>query len=276
MFIVLKTEKISEGFIKRRKQLKRLCRNEPISYPTENGLHFFVLDIPENLSGAMLTATEEKCGRYVSRIVAPKSLFLPDSGKVKRFKPVYSNGFFVLNTAIDAFEKASLRPEETCITVVDRNARMSGEIHRLLPYASLVRAITSRPERYCGECNRIFDDCGASVTVRTDYQPVRKSEIIICCDGATTDGMKNSAVFSFRRSNHGRLRFFSEEIELSANHKKAVPENIDTAHFAAAVTELCASTEYRLSPFSRTEISCNGCNNATVSECLRCYAQQKQ
>ena len=275
MFIVLKTEETANGFFKRKKQQKILQKTEPVSYSTENGLHFFVLRIPGEMNAVSLASTAEKCGRYVSRVIAPRNLLLPDNGKVKRFTPVYSNGLFNFNTALSTIKKAKLRSEEICITVIDRNARMNGEIHRLLPYASSVRAVTSRPERYCNECNRIYDDCGASVMVRANYRPVRKKEIVICCDGTTTAEMKNSAVFSFRQNKYGKLRFFSEKISLSENHGKIIPDNIDPVHFAAAVTELCASTEYKSSIFSHTESSCGRCADTTVSDCLQCYASNK-
>lgn len=254
------------------RQRKTLNRSEPVSHSTENGLPFFVLEILDGKKGISQSFIEEKCGRYVSRIVAPRSLLLPDNGCIKRFTPGFSNGIFIFNTAVDAIKSAKLRPEEICITVVDRNSVMNGEIHRLLPFSSTVRAITARCEKYSAVCNEIYDEYGASVIVRPVYQPVRKKEIVICCDGATTDEMNKSAVFSHKRCSHGRLRFFSHGITLSDNHKKIISDNIESVDFAAAVTELCGSTEYRFSPFSATESNCSRCSNATVADCIECYA----
>lgn len=248
-----------------------LKNSEPVSHSTENGLPFFVLDILDGKGGINRTEIEEKCGRYVSRIVAPRNLLLPDNGRIKRFNPVTSNGLFLFNTVLETLSEIPLRPEEICITLLDRNAYISGEIRRLLPYASSIRAVTSRPERYAGICNEIYDDCGASVMVRPAYQPVSKKEIIICCDGATTEEMQNSAVFSFRRGIHGTPRFFSDGIELSENHRKFIPENIDSVDFASAVTELCGSTEYKSSRFSQTDVNCTLCDEKSKAKCLECY-----
>ncbi|MBQ3007286.1 MAG: hypothetical protein IJD78_06980 [Clostridia bacterium] len=275
MFIVLKTNQPAKGFFKKYRQQRILGKSEPVAHPTENGLPFFILDISDDPKKLSLAATEEKCGRYVSRVVAPRNLHLPDSKRVKRFTPVSSGGIFLFNTALEVIKNAGLKPDGICITVTDRNARMSGEICRLLPYASSVRAVTARPERYSEACNRIYKDCGASVMVRPDYRPAGKKEIIISCDGAATAEMNNSAVFSYKRSSHGKLRFLSDEIMLSENHRKIIPPNIDTVDFAAAVTELCSGTEYRFSAFSDTETSCKKCTGAAPSECLSCYVREK-
>lgn len=275
MFIVLKTIKSAGGFRSRRKQKKALERREPVSHPTANGLPFFILDILDGKNGVSRTEIEEKCGRYVSRIIAPRSLRLPDNGRIKRFTPGISNGFFIFNTALDAIEKAGIRPEEVCITLIDRSACMNGEIHRLLPFASTVRTVTSRPERYAAQCRKIYDEYGASVMVRPVYQPSGKKEIIICCDGGTTEAMQNSAVFSFKRGIYGKLRFFSSGINLSERHRKVIPENIEPVDFAAAVTELCGSTEYKSACFAQTESSCSACPCTDASECLKCYTVQE-
>lgn len=271
MFIVLNTVKPVNGYWGKRRQKKALKNCEPVSHSTENGLPFYTLDILDEKGGINRTEVEEKCGRYVSRIVAPRNLPLPDNGRIKRFTPVTSNGLFLFNTVIETLSEISLQPEEICITLLDRNAYMSGEIRRLLPCASSIRVITSRPERYTAVCREIYDDCGASVIVRPVYQPVSKKEIIICCDGATTEEMQNSAVFSFRRGIHGMPRFFSEGIELSEKHREFIPGNIDSVDFASAVTELCGSTEYKSSCFSQTDIICNLCDEKNCAKCLECY-----
>lgn len=275
MFIVLRTIKPENGFLNRRRQRKRLGKSEPFSCSTENGLPFFILDILCEKNGISRMEIEEKCGRYVSRIVAPRNILLPDNGRIKRFTPGVSNGMFMFNTALGTIENAHLRPDEICITVIDRNAGMSGEIHRLLPYASSVRTVTSRPERYALPCRQIYDEFGASVMVRPVYQPVGKKEIIICCDGATTEAMQKSAVFSFKRGIYGNLRFYSCGIELSEKHKIIIPDSIDTVDFASAVTELCGSTEYKFSRFSHTETNCTDCIDSSASKCLDCYISRR-
>lgn len=275
MFIVLRTIKPANGFFDRRRQKKQLERSEPFSCSTENGLPFFILDILCGKNGISRSETEEKCGRYVSRIVAPRNILLTDNGRIKRFTPGISNGIFIFNTALEAIKGSHIIPEETCITVIDRSAYMSREIHRLLPYASSVRAITSRPERYAMPCRQIYDEFGASVMVRPVYQPVEKSEIIICCDGATTEAMKNAAVFSFKRGIYGNLRFYSYGIELSEKHKKIIPESVDAVDFASAVTELCGSTEYKSACYAFTEVNCTDCTDASASECLNCYISRR-
>ena len=273
MFILLRTVEPSGGFIKRRCQKKRIAESIPVSVSTENGMPFYMLDVLNEKNGPDCSAAEEKCGCYASRIVAPRSLNLPDKGNIKRFLPGYSNGIFIFNTAIEMIEK--IRPEagKISVTVIDRNAVMCGEIIKLIPYSSPLRVITSKPERYAAICRKIYDEYGASVILRSFYEPSLKKDIVICCDGATSDAMSDAAVFSFKRGIYGKIRFYGSKIQLSESHKEIIPPNIDSTDFAAAVTELCGSTAYKTAVFSQVETTCNNCNQKCLSECLKCYTE---
>ncbi len=243
----------------------------PVSVSTENGMPFYMLDVLNEKNGPDYSAIEEKSGYYASRIVAPRSLSLPDKTNLKRFLPGYSNGIFIFNTAMKMIEKVNPEPEKISATVIDRNAVMCGEIVRLIPYASPLRVITSRPERYAATCQKIYDEYGASVMLRSFYEPSSKKDIVICCDGATSDSMSNAAVFAFKRGINGKLRFHGSGIALSDSHREVIPENIDSTDFAAAVTELCGSTSYKSAAYSDIEINCGKCGEICPSECLRCY-----
>ena len=271
MFILLRTVGLQGGFIKRKHQRKAIVNTLPVSVPTENGMPFFMLDIPNDKNGPDCSLIEEKSGYYASRIVAPRSLTRPDKTSLKRFLPGYSNGIFIFNTALKIIKELDCDLTQTSATVIDRNAVVCREITKLIPYFSPLRIITSRPERYAATCQKIYDEYGASVMLRSFYEPTAKKDIVICCDGATSDSMNNAAVFSFKRGIYGKLRFFGNGILLSDSHKEIIPENIDPTDFAAAVTELCASTSYKTAVYSDIETSCNRCDNAGPSECLRCY-----
>ncbi|MBQ2846850.1 MAG: hypothetical protein IJE74_01150 [Clostridia bacterium] len=275
MFVVLRTVKPANGFFKKKRQKKNFELCEPVSFSTENGLPFFILDVLEDKSGINWSLTEEKCGRYVSRIVAPRSITLPDNRRLKRFVPGISNGIFIFNTALDIIKKAKIAPEAVSITVIDRNASINAEIHRLLPFASAVRVVTSRPDRYSPVCERIYNEFGASIVIRPAYEPCDKKDIVICCDGATSQSMQNAAVFSFRRGIYGKIRFYCSGTELSEKHREIIPDSIDSADFASALTELCGSTEYKSSTFSQTKINCNVCGDASAEKCLCCYIYGK-
>ena len=107
--------------------------------------------------------------------------------------------------------------------------------------------------------------------IRSIYDPSPTPEIVICCDGAVLSAMNEAAVFAFRRNHAGKLRFCANGVELSDFHKSILPEDIDPVDFAGALTELCGSSEYRLSPFSEIEISCNKCPDTSASKCLECF-----
>lgn len=271
MFVVLRTVHPETGFINKRRQRKILRLCEPVAYPSENGLPFYILDVLNEKSGIDRELTEEKCGKYVSRIVAPRSIILPDNGKLKRFVPQYSSGFFLFNTALDAINSARPDPEKICITVIDRNGIMTGEILRLLPFSSLIRIVTACPERYSPVCHAVYEEFGASLIIRPSYEPCERKDIVICCSGTTTQEMINAAVFSYRRGVCGFVRFFCSGITLSQSHKAIIPSDVLSSDFASALIELCASTEYKLSGFSETETNCVNCRSSSASECLKCY-----
>lgn len=271
MFVILRTIEPASGYFNKKKQRKILGKCRPVSCSSENGMPFFMLDVLNGKNGLDFQLIEEKCGCYVSRIVAPRSISLPDSSRLKRFTPGISNGLFILNTALETIKKVNPAPNETGITVIDRNAFMCSEIQCLLPYGSPLRVVTSRPERYAAACRKIYDEFGASVVLRPVYEPSSKKDMVICCDGATAESMNNAAVFSFKRGIYGKIRFFGSHITLSEKHREIIPENIEASDFAAALTELCGSTAYKSAVFS--DIETNGFVDAKLSpsECLECY-----
>lgn len=271
MFVLLRTIESSGGFFNRRHQKKKIANSIPVSVSTENGMPFYMLDVLSDKNGPDYPAIEEKSGYYSSRIVAPRTLALPDKTNLRRFLPGYSNGIFIFNTAVEIIKKVNPEPEKISATVIDRNAVMCNEIVKLIPYSSPLRVITSRPERYAAACQKIYDEYGASVMLRSFYEPSSKKDVVICCDGTTSDSMSSAAVFSFKRGTNGKLRFYGNRVPLSESHKNIIPENIDSTDFAAAVTELCGSTAYKTAGYSDIETNCRKCGEISPSECLGCY-----
>ena len=108
MFVVLRVTEAKNGIINKIKQKKSYKLREPVSHSVEKGLPFFTLDVLEYKNGIDWGLVEEKCGRYVSRIVAPRSIALPDNNRLKRFVPASLNHFLIFNTATETIKKAGL------------------------------------------------------------------------------------------------------------------------------------------------------------------------
>jgi len=273
VFVILRVNEPPKGLIKKRKHLNRLAKAGAQSVKTENGLPFFVLDIPSSASNSEWEKIAEKCGRYASRTVAPRNISLPDCGQLKRFLPSFMPSLLLFNTALKIIEKSGADPCGICITITDRIGIHPSRIHKILPFASAVRVITVCPEKYAFACRNALDEYGASIVIRPSYEPQEKPEIVICCDGAATPLMKSAAVFSHKRGMTGRINFYADGIELAKKHSEFVPENIDPVDFAGAVTELCGSSEYKNSVFSSIITDCNICDNPLPETCLRCFMQ---
>ena len=272
MFVVLRIFNTEEMKIKRR-QRKIICSSHVCPHSTDRGLPFFTLDVLEGKKGIDWQSVSSKCGRYASRIIAPRTVSLPDIRNLNRFVPRSTVPMLIFNTALEEISKAKLPPDKISITLTDRNAIMASKICRFLPYASLVRVITSRPERYASACIKAMEEFGATLILRSAYEPVSGCDIVICCDGVITSSMQNAAVFTDSRKSGGKIRFCGSGLELLPVHREIVPENIEPIDFAGALFELCGCFSYCNSSFSEIDISCTQCENRSVSECLTCVSQ---
>lgn len=271
MFVVLRVNDTPKSFLKKKKCLKTLSKEQIQCVPTKRGMPFYCLDIPSKTSEKEWKIIAKKCGRYASRIVAPRNLSLPDFGGLKRFVPSFLPSVLVFNTAIKAIEKAAFDPRELCITLTDRNALHSSNLFKLLPFASTIRVVTTYPEKYASACKSALDEHGASIIIRSSYEPCSKSEIVICSDGVFTPLMHSSAVFGYKHTMTGKINFYGNGIELTDIHAKIIPPNIEQIDFAGAVTELCGSTEYKSAVFSSVITDCAVCDKPSPEKCLKCY-----
>ncbi len=272
VFVVLRIFNAEETKIKRR-QRKIICNSQVCPHSTDKGLPFFTLDVLESKKGIDWQSVSAKCGRYASRIIAPRTVSLPDIENLNRFVPRSTVPLLVFNTALEEISKAGLPPDRISITLTDRNAIMASKVCRLLPYASLVRVITSRPERYASACIKAMDEFGATLILRSAYEPVSGFDVVICCDGVITSSMKNAAVFTDSRKSGGKIRFSGSGLGLLPVHREIIPENIDPVDFAGALFELCGCFSYCNSSFSEIDISCDQCENRSVAGCLTCVAE---
>ncbi len=271
VFVVLNTVLPEKNRLKRINQIKKIKKSPVHTYKTDNALPFCMLDVLKDKNGINWSLTAKKCGRYASRIIAPRSLSLPDNSGLKRFIPISMNSVLIFNTALKVISEADLPADKIRITVTDRNAVVPSRICELLPFASEIRIITSRPENYASAATEAYTNHGASLVIRNKYEPVKVPEIVICCDGAVMSSMNEAALFTFKRNFGGKVRFCASGIELSEYHESVLPPDIEKVDFAGALTELCGSNEYRLSPFSEIEISCKKCENPIAEKCLECY-----
>lgn len=273
MFVVLRISSSPKGVFAKRK-IKKAVNNACLkSVSTENGLPFYTLDIPDCISPFAWATIEKRCGIYASRIVAPRTLTLPDWGKIRRFSPSSMHSLLTFNTAAKTIKNADIPPESICITLTDINARHAASLNTLLPLASTLRVITAYPERYASACEKAFVEHGASVILRSHYEPSSKPDIVICCDGRLSPKAENAAVFCHKNKTCGKLHIKGGGLELTSNHKNIIPESIDEIDFAGAVTELCGCSEYKKSCFSSLDISCKKCADPTPENCLRCFVQ---
>ncbi len=276
MFIVLRLIEPEKSYFKRKKQLKAIARS-PAEICRESGsLPFCTLDVINGKHGIINQNFEARCGRYASRIVAPRSIALPDDCNLQRFTPSTIISNLVFNTAKAVVASASPAPESFVLTVTDRCALSVLRVCELLPFCSTVRVITSRPEKYASACEKALNDFGATLILRSAYEPTQKPDIVICCDGVVSTLMNAAAVFAYKRRTCGKIRFCGNGITLTERHREFLPEGIEPLDFAGALTELCACTEYADACFANLEISCSACEKRSPEACILCHISNKQ
>lgn len=275
MFVVLRVTDNPKSFFKKKKQMKILLKEEIQCVSSKNGLPFYCLDIPSKASEKEWNIIAKKCGRYASRIVAPRNLSLPDFGGIKRFVPSFMPSVLVFNTSLKTIEKAESDPCGLCITLTDRNAMHSSNLFKLLPFASTIRVVTAYPEKYASACKNALDEYGASIIIRSSYEPCSKHEAVICSDGVFTPLMNSSAVFGYKHTMTGKINFYGNGVNLTDAHAQIIPPDIEQIDFAGAVTELCGSNEYKNAVFSSVATDCGICDNPLPEKCLKCYLDGK-
>ncbi len=271
VFVVLGVTEQEKGFFKKRKQLKNYYCTPAVICKNSGGLPFFRVDVINSKRGILWNGFQEKCGRYSSRIVAPRNIPLPDVPGVKRYSPSSTIPDLIFNTAKNIVSRASAPPESFTLTVTDRCALFPSRICELLPLCSTIRIITLRPEKYTSVCEKAMTESGATLILRSSYEPIKKPDIVICCDGAVTSAMSDCAVFAFRKKTCGKIRFIGSGINLTNEHQSFLPEGIDPLDFACALTELCGSREYSASCFADIEMSCRKCASPLPENCILCH-----
>ena len=271
MFVVLRPVAPEKGYFKRRKQIKSVMRSPAVICRNEGSLPFCVVDIASDKRGIIWSGVEEKCGRYASRIVAPRSISLPDGGNFKRFVPSSMAANLVFNTAVAVISGAAPEPDSFVVTVTDRCGLSASRICELLPLCSAVRIVTSKPERYASACEKALTEFGATLVLRSAYEPTQKPDIVISCDGAICAAMSDAAVFTHKKRTCGKIRFCGNGITLTPEHSDFLPEGIDPLDFAGAVTELCGCSDYSSACFSEISLSCQKCAEPSAASCLLCH-----
>lgn len=271
VFVVLRLTEQEKGFFRKRKQIKNISRSPAVICKNAGGLPFFRVDVISGKKGIIWDGLTEKCGKYSSRIVAPRSTPLPDGTGIKRFSPSSTVSTLIFNTAKNIISQASPPPDSFCITVTDRCALSASRICELLPFCSVIRVVTLRPEKYSAACEKALSESGATLIIRNSYEPTAKPDVVICCDGAVCAAMSDAAIFTFRKKTCGKIRFCGSGINLTDEHREFLPEGIDPLDFAAALTELCGSRDYASSCFADIETSCKKCASPLPENCLLCH-----
>ncbi len=255
MFILFRHNYIEGGCFKRKKQLKNIAKSEIKTVRNEGSLPFYVAEIPLVQGCVLWKGIDKKCGKLASRVIASRSITIPDGLPIKRYVPTLLMPEIVFNTALEALKSAQLKPDSFSLTLTDRKGFVASRICELLPFCSEIRVVTCSPEKYAQPSATALNDSGAALIIRDSHYTTSKPEIVICTDGAVVPSMNGCAVFSHKKYGGGKLMLSGREINLCEKHRETVPDYISPTDFAGALTELCGSSDYGNAVFSDTEIN---------------------
>ncbi len=254
MFFVVKPVEPCEGFFAARKQKKEISEKPPTAYRTEHGLPFMTTEIFCGKNGLDPDEIKEKCGRYSSRLILPKSIDIPDGAGISRFVPSTMKALLNFNTAVEIFNIVSLPASSFSLNVIDPNARFAEKLYKLLPLCSSIKIITDRPEIYAPYCAEAYEKSGASVMLRDNFEKGSLRDAVICCESDYHFTDIPEIVFTYSDLIHGNTTVHGSGIRLTDEHRRIIGESIDPVDFAGALTELCSCREYCNSVYENINI----------------------
>ena len=276
MFVILHPVEVPKKYFKRRKFLKEIARSPAVIHRESGALPFYTLDVTSGRNVTNWNAVAEKCGKYASRIVAPVSLPLPDGTSLRRFVPCSTVYTLVLNTAVKLLRSAAPDPHSFTLTLTDRLALLSGATVDLIELCACVRIITARPEKYAAACENALNDYGASIILRSCYEPTQKPDVVICADGAICASMENAAVFTAKNSGCGNVVFSMGGVDLLPQHREFLPDGARELDLIGALAELCGSTAYSGACFADINVRCGKCQPPSPEKCIHCHITKNQ
>lgn len=274
MFVILRPVEVSGKYFQKRKMIKNINRS-PVVFHRESGALPFC-SVEAVCQKTDWNSLAEKCGRYASRVVAPVNFPLPDGTPLRRFMPSSTVHFLVFNTAVSYLRAARPDPHSFSLTLTDRLALLSAKTVDLLELCACIRIVTSRPERYAAACEYAFKNYGASLILRSCYEPTQRADIVICADGAFCSAMEKAAVFTAKSTGCGKLVFSLGGVNLLPHHRELLPEGAREIDLAGALTELCGSAAYSNAGFTDVSVNCTKCGKPDIEKCILCHVGQNK
>lgn len=271
MFIILDIIKPPEKLRRRRRTIKEINSSAPEVHRTSGGLPFYTARICEDKGAVNWDAVNRKCSRYASKIIVPRTVYIPDTCNLLRFVPKHFGSTLVFNTAINLLKSAAISPQSLALTLSDRSGILNGRLHELLEYSSVIKIITLHPERYASACCKAYEEYGASVILRSSHEQTAKPELIIAADGCFSPLMHKSAVIAGKSFSAGALKIICSGMDLNKEHAALLPDGIQAYDFAGALTELCFCRDYINSSFTQAEIQGEYSACESAAQALRRY-----
>ena len=132
-------------------------------------------------------------GREASRLLLPRGISPPPEVRIAPFQGTELFRRLMAATAVELLKSVSINPRLIKISIYDPQAAMPDLPLLYLPYASDVRVVTKRPERYKAQQYTAMLQFGAVLTVTGETAQTNGSLLLIAPDGLS-QGDENFSV----------------------------------------------------------------------------------
>ena len=173
--------------------------------------------------------------------LAADDICLPASFDSLMFTPQILPLRMLIKSAAQALSQKS--KSNISVTVIDKNAKATGDIEQLVPLARSVRVITAKPAAYDETVSSIFNTLGAVVILSDNYSTCYGSNLIIAPDDRELDGFDYGKIIVYKK--------YSSQANVTSLNKCAFKYRgfdseeygVDSCLFLCALYETCG---YRL------------------------------
>jgi len=249
MFAVLELYEVGNSF---RERVKRRFRKPDISIDRPSiydGMHYYAIKAPVIDGEIDWQGIREAAGGCRSRMLIPENLRLPDDAGLVRFRPTVFQRIILFNTAVSLLSLCEIPPGDTIVSVVDYNMLDTKRLYSLLPYASIVKVITSQSklEAYENFADKLYKETGARITVTDNIESALNSNLVLSAEEYEDEALRRCRVLSFYPLENTPKALCIGCVELTYGVKLPFYEGIPMIDFLGALYELCPPSE-RLTP----------------------------
>ncbi len=191
-------------------------------------------------------------GRETSRLLIPRGIIPPSGSRIAAFKGVELSRQLMALAAAELLKTVAVNPRLVKIAVYDPRGIMPDLPLRFIPYASDVRVITNRFDRYKAQQYTAMQQFGAVLTVTDDPTETGGSLLLIAPEGfSLSDNIpvpRGWTMTADSRMAHKKGVIYGYLPKVPHSLLSSTPLGCDAVQFLAGLYELSSVREIAVKP----------------------------